>query len=314
MKKISAIGLFLTCIPLICSGYIYDITRLAKKDSHDAEPIFVGLSDFHDKANQANVVQISALEQALGGITEKTKFIVEDLSSHNSQGRFACGHYFVNSRGGILGGLADTVKSKGFAVENIEYRYCRVTSLGPVLNNVREPLHKFASVASTTIQALYAEIHATIKEIEAYNDGPVLQKMYQSIIKDVRAQVVALQFESHNALSVADYLNARSTQATRMSLLKKLLTFDSSLLDAKLVHSVVTTKDTRNIVAIAGGSHIVRVAEMLQKIGYKKIPSNNVAYAKEHDLQRCLGSHIIDGAYCMKPKPIDAKKIVEAIK
>lgn len=287
---------------------------MAKKGKGQ-ESVFVGLSDFHDKSNGANATQLQIIEQGMAGLhTTKTKFVVEDLSSRNSQGRFACGPYFVNSRGGVLGGLADKAQAMGLDVDNIEFRYCRVTSLGPVLNNLHEPLDTFASVVGAKVGNIVDEIKNTIKEIQAYNDGPALKKIYESVINDVQTHMVSLNFIPQVDQTMAQYLAAHSTPLSRLELLKKLLTFDSNLLDVKLIHTVVNTQSKSKVVAIAGGSHIVRVCELLEKIGYKKVNSTNIAYAKEYDLQRCLGSHILEGSYCVKPQPIETQKLVDTLR
>lgn len=304
--------LLICYVSLPCIAYVYETHKMTMQ-SAGQEKVFVGLSDFHDKSNPANVTQLQIIEQCMVGCDKaKTKFAAEDLSSRNNKGRFACGHYFVNSRGGILGGLADMARRKGLDIDNIEFRYCRVTSLGPVLNNLHEPLDGLASVAGTRVESLIDEIQVTINDIRSYNDGPVLKKIYETAIRNVQKNMVSLKLVPNMRGTIAEYLRDHSTISNRLELLKKLLTFDSALLDIELVHSIVNAQDKTKFVAIAGGSHIVRVCELLAKIGYKKVNSTNIAYAKEYDLQRCLGSHIIEGLYCVKPRPIETHKLIEA--
>lgn len=296
------------------SCYIYEVQRMVKKNQGN-ESIFIGLSDFHDKSNPINKSQLQELDNALSGLNaNKTKFVVEDLSSRNTQGRYACGNYFINSRGGILGGLSEAMHSKGLAVDNIEFRYCRVTSLGPILNNLHAPLSSFAPVMNTKVGNLIDEINLTIEEIRTYNDGLALKKLFEVTIKEIYAQLVVLNMQSCCTMNVAEYMQKYSTQANRLELLKKLLTLDSSLIDFKLVHAIVNAGRASKVIAIAGGSHIVRVCELLEKVGYKKAAVTNIKYAKEFDLQRCLGSHIIEGSYCVKPRPLEAREISRAIK
>lgn len=316
MKYIRNLGLFwVFLIPLGSSAFIYEIKILRKVDKQGKERFFVGLSDFHDKSHPENVTQLKKIQELIGATGKnKVKFTVEDLSSQNDSGRFACGRFYVNSRGGVLGGLADTIKSIGHEVDNVEFRYCRVTTLGPVLNNLQMPLNTFASVVSTKISTVVDEINHTIAEIQSYADGDELKKIYNQIIKEVQSHMATLHLDQHKEQTVADYLSSHSNQNNRLDLLKKLLTFDSNLLDAKMIHTALQVQDKHKVIAIAGGSHIVRVCEILEKMGYKSVGATNISYVKEHDLQRCLGSHIIDGSYCVKPQPVSLQKLVDALK
>src|SRR5579872_576077 len=129
-------------------SFIYEARVLKKWDPATHEyRFFIGLSDFHDKAHEATGRQLEALEQLLSSCNKnKTRIMLEDLSSRGSQGRHTCGRFVINSRGGILGGLVQKCQEKDLLVDNVEYRYCRVSSLGPVLNNLKENVHAFPSV------------------------------------------------------------------------------------------------------------------------------------------------------------------------
>lgn len=297
-------------------AFFYEIKILRKWDAdHKRYHYFIGLSDFHDKMHPINKEHLAKLEQMLQ-VADKnsTKILVEDLSSANGQGRQACGRFFVNSRGGVLGGLAQTTASMGHETENIEFRYCRVTALGPVLNHIQENLDQFPSVTTTPMATLIQEITGTIKEAIAYNDGSILKGFYDSSIQEVVKNLKKLHMDQHANLSVAQYLKNHSTPQNRMELLKLLLTFDSSLLDIKMLHSVVASLNKQKVIAIAGGAHIARTCEMLQKVGYEPVKNTQIAYTKEHDLQKCLGSHIVDGAFCVKPQPINIDFVDAIIK
>ena len=127
------------------------------------------------------------------------------------------------------------------------------------------------------------------------------------------ASVKSLNLEDNKSNSVAHYLAHHSKENNRLDLLKKLLTFDSCLLDIKLVHMVMQAGDKDKVIAIAGGAHITRVSELLIAQGYTAMDSSKITFARERDLNRCLGSHIIDGAFCMKPEPIELKALQKAI-
>jgi hypothetical protein len=214
----------------------------------------------------------------------------------------------VNSRGGILGGLATRCRTKGFDVENVEYRYCRVCALGPVLNNIEEPPAKFASVSATPIKALAQEIDAIVDEIAAYDDGSQMCQVYQQGLEAVRPQLCRLKKEK-STLTVADFVQKRSDRDNRLEFLKDLLTFDSVLIDAKMVHAVLHASDYPRVLAFAGGAHINRVSETLAKVGYEVVYESPVSYKNEYDLKKCVGSTVIDGTYCIRPEPINIDDI-----
>lgn len=296
-------------------AFVYEVKIMRKWDAeHNRYHAFIGISDFHDKTHAINGVQLTKIKELLGKCDKNdVKIAVEDLSSPNNSGRFACGRFFVNSRGGILGGLADESRALKIDVLNPEHRYCRVVTLGPVLNNLKEPLDKFPSATMTPMAALVQEIGDVVNEIRTYEDGFVLKKIYEDSIKDVIKQLQALHLDKHINVSVAAYLHAHSQEHNRLDLLKRLLTFDSGLLDLKLVHSVISSKNKAKYVAIAGGAHINRTCELLAKVGYEPVQTTKVTYMKEHDLQRCLGSNIIEGAFCVKPQPISIDFLQELI-
>lgn len=306
-------------ISLMSSGsraFIYEAKVLRKwNPNRRSYHYFIGCSDFHDKSHTSNQPQLAEIEHVLKRLDKScSKVLIEDLSSRNNQGRFSCGRFYVNSRGGILGGLAKTCEAVGLDVSNVEFRYCRVTSLGPVLNNLQERLDRFPSVTDTKVATLVEEVHSVINEIKAFNDGSTLNTFYGRGIQDVENELKQLHMIQHPDVSIAEYLAAHSTAKNRVELLKRLLTFDSGLLDLKLAHDVVNAQDKEKVVAIAGGSHIAKVSEVLEKVGYEKVHASKINYTNEYDLNRCLGSHIIENKYCVKPQPISLDFLSEYVK
>lgn len=316
MKYMGLWGVLLcTLMPLMSLGFIYEAKVLRKWDTKQGKYIyFIGLSDFHDKAHKVTQTQLHKIEELLGQCNkDTTKIMLEDLSSRGNGQRIACGRFVINSRGGILGGLAQHCSRKNFDVDNVEYRYCRVSSLGPVLNNLQANVDAFPSVKEISVSAVVQEINDVMREIETYQDGAPLNGYYQKGICEVKAELAKLKMMHQAEASIADYLIAHSTRTSRLDLLKRLLTFDSGLLDLKLVHQVVNT-DREKIIAIAGGSHISRVTEMLEKIGYETIYRTKPAYAREHNLNQCLGSTIVDDSYCMRPDPIELEPLDQFVR
>jgi hypothetical protein len=142
----------------------------------------------------------------------------------------------------------------------------------------------------------------------------LLNKIYDHQIKEVFGSLKALHLDKSHQMSVAEYIHRHSRPNNRLELLKKMLTFDSCLLDIKLAHSVVQAQDKQKVIAIAGGAHITRVAQMLIKDGYSQLMTTNIVFDRENDVQKCLGSHVIDGAFCIKPAPIDLMLFERALK
>ena len=100
-----------------------------------------------------------------------------------------------------------------------------------------------------------------------------------------------------------------TTSRTRLKFLKRLLTFDSVLLDLHMLHSVIAQKNKLTYLALAGGSHTFRVAQLLAKLGYEWVHSTKPQFKREYNIRKCLGSHIINGKYCRKPAPISLRNI-----
>lgn len=300
--------------PLSLMGFIYNM-EVAKQENSgkNKQVVFIGLSDFHDKTHAMTLPQLEAIDQFLAHCPKDgTKIIVEDLSSAGSGGRFACGHFHINSRGGILGGIATKYKSLGMHVDNVEYRYCRVTSLSPALNNLQSSVHSFLSTSSISVEQLVQEIQSVAQEVLGYQDGAVLNAVYKKGVKNIMKELKKLSLHQDQNNKVSDYLAQQEQKKNKLNLLKQLLTFDSTLLDFKMVHSVLNS-DASCIVAIAGGSHIAKVVELLQKASFKSVYRTPIEYSKEMNLQNCLGSHIIDNSYCVRPHPIelhDLKKFI----
>lgn len=290
-----------------CSAFIYEVKVLRKWDSQRKRyHYFIGCSDFHDKRHDATQSQISAIHQLIKQLPKHdTKVIVEDLSTENNCGRKACGRYFLNSRGGILGGLTQTCQSHKLSVDNIEYRYCRVIALGPLLHNLKADVATIPSLKGIRVQDVVQEVRVTSNEIKQYNDGSHLAAWYSKHLKDLAAQIERLKMDRYKTESMADYVHRHTTHENRLKTLKHLLTFDSALLDVKMVHSAIAASDKERVIAFAGGTHVARVIDMLKKMGYKEIYSTQSRYFREHNLDKCLGSHITDGAFCVRPHPIN---------
>lgn len=287
-------------------AFIYEVKVLKKWDSERKRyHYFIGLSDFHDKQHDATPGQIEAIQQLLRKMPrQETKVIVEDLSTENHCGRKSCGRFFLNSRGGILGGLAQTCKDHRLDVENVEYRYCRVIALGPLLHNLKADMSSIPSLKGVRVSDIMQEIQSAADHIKQYNDGSTLSKWYAQHLRDLAVHIERLKMEQYKNMSMAEYVAKHTTHANRLKTLKYLLTFDSDLLNVLMVHYIQAAADKERVLAVAGGTHIMHVVEMLKKLGYKEIYSSRPEYFREHNLEKCLGSNVTEGAFCMRPHPV----------
>jgi hypothetical protein len=137
-------------------GYFYHVCVMNK---HTKRQHVVLLGDYHDKKHPANKGQRAYLESLLKKYnSKKVKLIVEDLSSVNNDGRMICCNFGINCDEGVLGRLANKARALGIAVDNVEYRYCRVAGIGPLLNNITSNPHSFRSSVGITIASLHKEI------------------------------------------------------------------------------------------------------------------------------------------------------------
>ncbi|MFI5332668.1 MAG: hypothetical protein ACHQVS_01050 [Candidatus Babeliales bacterium] len=311
MKILCSVLLIGICVAHTTSAFIYE-ARVVRK--WGPRKNIIGLSDFHDKTHTSTVEQQTQLEQIMARCHKKnTRLIVEDLSSCASNGRNSCGPFVINSRGGILGGLTQRCQESGLTVDNVEYRYCRVASLGPVINNIEQTEMPFQSTNTILIGVLLQEIDDSIKEIKTYNDGPRFNALYKKIVREVQSELSRLKLPEMRHVSVAQYMHHHSTPDNRLDVLNKVLTVDSMLLDIKVLHSVIHAPES-TIIIIAGGSHMIRVCNWLvQYGGYQHVYVTPLHYGREYNLLNCVGTPLIEGTYCMRPEPIDLGVVMQYI-
>ncbi len=275
-------GALLAIAAAMCSvdarAFIYDVTMLKKWDSARGRyQKVVAYSDFHDQptslTQQTHAAQGAYIKTLLSTVNKRaTKVIVEDLCAVNDRGCVSCGNFCIKPRGGILGGLTDTCQAAGVSVCNVEFRYCRVTALGPVFNGPQnQDPATFSSTKTITVGALRDEIAATIREINGYYDGALLRQVYDQGIVTITKHVQELAFARESNASVARYITTHTNQATKLGTLKKLLTFDSELVDYKILHQIAAAGDKEVILIFAGGSHCDNVCRVLTMLGYQRV-------------------------------------------
>ncbi len=276
-------------------GYFYHGGVMMKRIRGNKQQHIILLCDYHDKVHPANKAQRVHLEKFLQRCAViKGKLIVEDLSSVNNDGRMICCNYGINSCAGVLGHLANKARELGMCVDNVEYRYCRVAGIGPLLNNITSNPHSFRSSAGITTIALYQEVLDEIEKIKKYDDGKKLNAFYKRIVAEVCGMLSKKGLHTtHKKNTVAHYCSALESGNYREEL-ENLCIFDSALIDINIMHSIASC-DKSLILVVAGGSHIEQVSNLLKKMGYQSLfttPTSSSVLDADSSLQTC--PHPID--------------------
>lgn len=276
------------------NAFIYKIQVLENSDQ-----TIIGLSDWHDnklpigKTHRRQILDVAKRHKA------KVKLAVEDLSSSNASGKHACTKLALSSSHGVLASLTKDCNKQNIPVENLEYRFDRVIAFGPLLH-IKDP-QKCLGACSITVQNITQEVQQTLQEIAHYNDSKQLNSIYKQMVSYITQQLRKLNFGQHAKDSVAQFIAKTTTQKNRNDKLKQLLTFDSGLLDCKLLHTIHNNPNTRYLVIIAGGTHVDRTCNILQRFGYTKKYASKVVMKKQNNVQQCLGAQTITSALLPQP-------------
>jgi hypothetical protein len=269
------------------------------------------LGDYHLKSHPANKDQriyIDSLLKRCAG--KKVKFIVEDLSSVNNDGRMVCSNFGINASEGVLGQLANKARALGITVDNVEYRYCRVAGIGPLLSNITANPRSFRSSAMILMTSLYKEIIDEIEKIAKYNDGKVLNNLYKRAISSVNTSLAKMNLK--NEKSVAEYCTQLQRKQYRQEL-EKLCIFDSPLIDMNVMHSIAVSPDIPLIFVCVGGSHGEQVSSMLRKVmGYESLLKTSVM--TKPMVTKALNSGSFSASTELHPEPIDMKIIDQFVR
>lgn len=286
-----------------CSGYIYKWFgkyKLINKRTNKPQQIIL-FADFHLKSHSANKGHRAHVESQLTRCaTAKGKLIVEDLSSVNNDGRMICCNFGINCSEGVLGQLANKARSLGVAVDNIEYRYCRVAGIGPLLNNIEANPHSFKSSSTITMSSLHKEVVNEMEKIKKYDDGKLLNDCYKRTVCKVQAVLSKMGFNTK--ITVADYCKKLPRKQYRQEL-ERLCIFDSALIDMNIMHAIAGCSDDQLIFVVAGGSHVEQVSALLKRMGYKSLLKRSKATGPV--FKKVLNSDGIDAPSEVHPKPVD---------
>lgn len=263
--------MILICMSTDAYSYFYHVCVLKVTDTHGEQQWVVLLGDYHDKTHPVNRNHRAYLELLLKKcVAIKGKLIVEDLSSINNDGRMICSNFGIDSSEGILGQLASKARELGVLVDNVEFRYCRVASIGPLLKNLHVDPFTLPSSATITVVSLHKEVVDEIEKIKKYNDGKLLNDFYKKTIGRVRTDLAKMHLSESQKATIAHYCAHLRSKKYRQQL-EKLCIFDSALIDVNILHSIAACPRAPFIFVVAGGSHTIQVADLLQSIGYEMV-------------------------------------------
>lgn len=299
-------------------SFIYEVYVLRKwlPEKMDYHHI-IGLSDFHDRSIPASVSQRAQLLKQLGCCNaQQVKVIVEDLSSRNHNGDFGCECFFLRSNTGLLSGMSQECQQRGIDVENVEYRYCRVIALAPILHSMINSSNILPFTQHITVNHMIKEIDKAIHAVQSYHHPNLaLRSHIARTIETVKKELVDCKMQHCAAQFVGDYVLNIVDRTQRLAFLKKILIMDSCLLDIKLFHAVLSSQHKKTVMVLAGGTHIKKMGELLKQAGYHTVHHTRANIAQEHDLKKCrVGLDIINGSFCLKPYPVSIDVIDQFLK
>lgn len=292
---------------LSCSsgfGYVYYLCadRKVMNKKTNAKQLIVCFGDYHLKSHPTNKSQRIYIESLLKRcVAAKVKLIVEDLGSVNNDGRMVCCNFGINCSEGVLGQLANKARALGIPVDNVEYRYCRVAGVGPLLSNIQAKPHAFRSSATIAISSLHKEVADEIEKIKKYDDGKLLNDFYRRTASTVHAALSKIGFNKSKA-TVADYCTGLQCKQYRQEL-EKLCIFDSALIDMNIIHSIATSSEAPIIFVFAGGSHVEQVSFMLKRMGYESVLTTSAPAVSV--LKKVLNSDSLAVSSDVHPQPVD---------
>lgn len=316
MKGLGAIILSFCLLPSMLHAYLYDIKALRKwNPEYNRYHYFIGCCDFHDKTHKSNPVQRKRVEELLPGYDPASVLVlVEDLSSVNDTGRLGCGSYFINSRVGILAGLGNYCKECHIPVQNVEYRYCRVVALGPVINNINSDPGAFPSTKRMTVSHLMQEIEQTYNDLLFSSMTSSFKNQFMEKSKSVSTSMQKLNLMNHHEKSIAEYLATTTTPLNRLETVKNLLTFDGIFIGFKLVDATIKATEKEKIIAFAGGTHINEAYDLLQKIDNWEPVTHGELNTLKTSVARGINAPIHEKGPQNKPQPISLELLEHYLK
>lgn len=247
-------------------GSIYQVEVLRKHEHY-----VVGYYDFHDRIMHKNQQQRAYFEKLFAVCDSRAvRLFVEDLSSINHRGIFGCGLHSFDSRGGLLGGIAQLAHDAGIPTENHEYRYCRAAAFGYAFNQLRTGHQTVLMIPPIAMKQLVEEVGFELQDLQSEtNEHELLGLSVNALDKTIKESIKEYEWDIAYESMVSDYANTRYSRLTARDM-EQFLTFDSGILDLKIARSVVKHKDSHALV-IAGGTHVENSFKLLKRMGYKSV-------------------------------------------
>jgi hypothetical protein len=116
------------------------------------------------------------------------------------------------------------------------------------------------------------ETQSLLSTISQYNDYG-MSPWYRSCTQAVESAMTKLALVGSQKQTVGEYLHAAAQKNNRQEIvLEELLSYDSPLFDARLVHEALNDRQHKTVVVIAGGTHVREVFDALIKAGYEHVP------------------------------------------
>lgn len=273
----SLIFFFCSLMPSSLSAFIYEITVMRIPLSSDGSYYyFIGCSDFHDNSHAQALSQREQLLHIFDKANRlHTHIILEDLNSPNVHGKQGCKNFMLSCEKGVLAQLTQDLQRNGYRAENVEYRFGRVIALSEFLKNVeinaQSNPYNYASACALRVDDILHEVDDVLEEIQKYRDGVLCNALYAAGCEKIKQSLKQFKFLQQKEKSIATFCLDNSTVANRLLFLKQLLTFDTDLLDFKMLHSIVGVQNKQCAVVIAGGTHIAHLSELLKNVGFEQV-------------------------------------------
>ena len=199
-------------------------------------------------------------------------------------------------------------------MQNIEYRYCRVVALGPVINNISSDPNSFPSTKRMTVSHLMQEIEQTYNDLLFSSMTSSFKNQFMEKSQNVNKSMQKLNLMNHHQKSIAEYLATTTTPINRLEVVKNLLTFDGILIGFKLVDAAIKADEKEKIIAFAGGTHINEAYDLLQKIDKWEPVTHSELNAIKSSVARGINAPLNEKGLQNKPQPISLELLEHYLK
>lgn len=278
MKNCSLILLFMLTFNAHFSDAFIEWAIRWEKEENNIEKSILGLADRHlttfsrfEELAKANFEQDNALlaffSQQSHKTPNETKIILEDMSHYKGQNPMIQEYCddLKNLRNPerllkwqLLLNLGGTAQKYGLDMSNVEFHFARRAALSPL---------KPKLPTSTIIE----EFDETANNIRSFNDGPILNQLYQEHLQAVEESSAAIRKQLNTfSGTMKKFLKKNIPKEKQPAFIRALRFFDVRLKDMLALHEIVTT-EKKNILVIMGKGHIKMLDSFITRhLGYTK--------------------------------------------